>query len=74
VPVLSWLVLRGRCRSCQGPIEDSPLVEVAMPSLFVLSYVLWPLPLKGLGLVPFSAWLVLGACTIGLIAYRFRWS
>jgi prepilin signal peptidase PulO-like enzyme (type II secretory pathway) len=74
VPVLSWLVLRGRCRYCHGPIEDSPLVEIAMPLLFVFSYVWWPFTLQGLGLVQFSVWLGFGVCMIGLIAYEFRWS
>jgi leader peptidase (prepilin peptidase)/N-methyltransferase len=74
VPVLSWLVLRGRCRYCRGPIEDSPLVEIAQPLLFVFSYVWWPVPLHGLGLIQFSVWLGFGACMVGLIAYEFRWS
>lgn len=30
VPVVSWMVLRGRCRSCRGPISiQYPLVELA---------------------------------------------
>ncbi len=36
VPVLSWLVLRGRCRECSAPISRRyPLVEVATAALFV---------------------------------------
>lgn len=35
VPVLSWLVLRGRCRSCGGRISPRyPLAELAMALLF----------------------------------------
>ena len=35
VPVLSWVVLRGRCRSCEEPISiEYPLVEVACGLLF----------------------------------------
>lgn len=36
VPVISWLVLRGRCRSCRTPISARyPLVELATAALFV---------------------------------------
>jgi leader peptidase (prepilin peptidase)/N-methyltransferase len=35
VPVLSWLVLRGRCRACRAPISGRyPLVELATGVLF----------------------------------------
>ena len=35
VPVLSWLLLRGRCRDCAAPIAwRYPLVELAMALLF----------------------------------------
>jgi len=35
VPVLSWLILRGRCRSCSAPISARyPLVEAATAALF----------------------------------------
>src|SRR5215210_1840436 len=35
VPVVSWLVLRGRCRSCGAPISPRyPLVEAATGALF----------------------------------------
>jgi len=35
VPVLSWFVLRGRCRACEEPISvEYPLVEVACGLLF----------------------------------------
>jgi leader peptidase (prepilin peptidase)/N-methyltransferase len=36
IPVLSWLFLRGRCRSCSEPISARyPLVEAATAALFV---------------------------------------
>lgn len=35
IPVVSWLLLRGRCRSCAKPISPRyPLVELATASLF----------------------------------------
>jgi len=37
VPVLGWLVLRGRCRSCHSPISPRyPLVEALTGALFAL--------------------------------------
>ena len=37
VPVLSWLLLRGRCRDCGAPIAwRYPAVELAMAGLFAL--------------------------------------
>lgn len=38
IPVLSWLVLRGRCRSCREPIAFRyPAVELLTASVFALS-------------------------------------
>ncbi len=35
LPVLGWLILRGRCRSCSGPISARyPLVEAGIGLLF----------------------------------------
>jgi leader peptidase (prepilin peptidase)/N-methyltransferase len=35
IPVVSWLVLRGRCRDCQVPISSRyPLIELACGGLF----------------------------------------
>jgi leader peptidase (prepilin peptidase)/N-methyltransferase len=36
IPVLSWLVLRGRCRTCRSPISVRyPLIELITAALFV---------------------------------------
>lgn len=61
VPVLSWLVLRGRCRDCQAPISVRyPLVELGTAVLFVLLTwrfgLVWELP----------AYLYLGAISVAL--------
>jgi leader peptidase (prepilin peptidase) / N-methyltransferase len=49
VPVIGWLVLRGRCYDCKAPISARyPLVEFATGALFVVV----TLRLGGLDLVP----------------------
>ncbi|HUW15815.1 MAG TPA: prepilin peptidase [Actinomycetes bacterium] len=63
VPVVSWLLLRGRCRSCGEPISVRyPLVELGTAALFVLLTVEiglgWALP----------AFLYLGAVGVALAA------
>lgn len=61
VPVLSWLVLRGRCRSCAAPISPRyPLVEAAGAALFAGTALLWgPTPLAAGGALLGLACLVL---------------
>lgn len=49
IPVLSWLLLRGRCKECGGRISlRYPLVEVASAALSVL--VAWQFGLSGQGI------------------------
>lgn len=39
IPVVSWLVLRGKCRYCSVPIPiQNPLVEIATGVLFVVTF------------------------------------
>ncbi len=53
VPILSWLALRGRCRSCKQPISPRyPLVEALMAGLFVLLVWRWPPLDYGAAVVP----------------------
>ena len=41
IPVVSWAVLRGRCRSCRAPISARyPAVELLTAVLFALTFVL----------------------------------
>ncbi len=73
VPVLSWLSLGGKCRYCHKPIPDSPLVELALPALFVLSYLYWPEPLQGVGLFSFIIWLLFLIGFTVLAVYDLKW-
>ncbi|HXE10134.1 MAG TPA: prepilin peptidase [Verrucomicrobiae bacterium] len=74
IPVLSWLMLRGRCRYCHKPISPQyPAVELATAALFAASYIWWPKPWSGAQDVIFCLWLVLLTGLMALIVYDFRW-
>jgi len=46
IPVLSYLILKGRCRSCSALISvQYPIVELLTATLFLCSYLLFPPPL-----------------------------
>jgi leader peptidase (prepilin peptidase)/N-methyltransferase len=61
IPVLSWLLLRGRCRDCREPISPRyPLVEAGTAAVFVLLA-------ASIGLEPeLPAFLYLGAICVAL--------
>jgi leader peptidase (prepilin peptidase)/N-methyltransferase len=63
IPVISWAVLRGRCRSCRAPISARyPSVEALTAVLFALTFLLR----SGLTLsLPFD--LIFVACIIALV-------
>ena len=62
VPIASWIVLRGRCRTCRAAITAAcPLVEAGTALVFVLHY--WQLgwrPLLAVRLLFASSMIVLG--------------
>ena len=62
IPVLSWLILRGKCRACSEPISPRyPAVELLTAFVFVLIY--WQT-----GLTPIlPVYLAFGAAMIALI-------
>ena len=60
IPLLSWAVLRGRCRSCRGRIAwRYPAVELAATALFLLAYLRFGLTVMGIGIMVLS-FLLLG--------------
>lgn len=73
IPVVSWIWLRGKCRYCHKKIDDNPLVELAVPVLFVLSYYCWPSDLVGTNLLQFVLWLVFLVGFVALAVYDLRW-
>lgn len=73
IPIVSWLLLRGRCRYCSYKIEDSPLVELALSVLFVISYWYWPVSVEGQGLFTFVLWILFLVGFLALTVYDLRW-
>ena len=46
IPVVGYLMLTGRCRSCGAPISIRyPIVELLTMGVFVAAYLLYPMPL-----------------------------
>jgi prepilin signal peptidase PulO-like enzyme (type II secretory pathway) len=75
LPVISWLLLRGKCRYCGAPIGNTALVsEITLGLVFVVSYVYWPLgfaPWQALTL--FVLWLLYLVALAVLLIYDARW-
>jgi prepilin signal peptidase PulO-like enzyme (type II secretory pathway) len=68
VPVVAWLVLRGRCRGCDGAISlQYPLVETAIAGVWVATaVVLGPTPLALLSAL-------CSTFAVGALATRWRY-
>ncbi len=74
IPVVSWVLLRGRCRYCQKKIDDSPLMELGLAVVFGMSYAMWPYAItKPIELVLFGAWLLILCIFAVLTVYDFKW-
>lgn len=59
IPVVSWLLLRGRCRKCKAPISAQyPAVELLTGLLFAGCYLMFGLSFEGLKWAVFAALLV----------------
>lgn len=77
IPVLGWLMLRGRCRDCSERIPGfHPLVELVVPALAVLMYwrigETWPL-LPALWMVPLSVALAVVDLRTMIVPTRLVW-
>lgn len=58
IPVLSWLLLRGKCRGCQLPISmQYPLVELVVALGWVACVLAWGLSLEALRVAVFGTML-----------------
>lgn len=75
IPVVSWLMLRGKSRFSGKPIGYFEfLIELAVGIFFVASYVLWPESLTDpWQIAQFVLWLMAGVCLAILFAYDAKW-
>lgn len=74
IPLISWTILKGKCRYCHKKIDDSPLTELAVAVVFVISYIWWPLGFTIAGCVLFALWLTALVILVALFIYDMRWS
>lgn len=75
IPVVSWLVLKGKCRNCHKRIGlFELLIELGVAAFFVISYIFWPFELAtGLEIARFVVWLIAGVILAMLVAYDTKW-
>lgn len=73
IPVISWLMLGGKCRYCKKKIDDSPIVELTTAALFIVSYVAWPYGFTEGGIALFIMWLAALVMLMALAVYDLRW-
>jgi prepilin signal peptidase PulO-like enzyme (type II secretory pathway) len=74
VPVISWILLRGKCRYCHKPIHwQYPVVEVSGAGLFAVSYLLWPYTWSSFGILLFGIWLMCLVLFLALLVYDLKW-
>ncbi len=75
VPVVSWLVLKGKCRYCNNKISwQYPVVEITVMVLGILSYIFWPSSLNNLiGYMQLFTWIGMVAIFVSLSIYDYRW-
>lgn len=75
VPVVSWVLLKGRCRYCKAKIGwQYPIVELAGCGMFALSYAFWPYTVDSVfhGTI-FAVWLLLCVIFLALATYDIKW-
>ena len=75
IPLLSWVILRGRCRYCSQSISwQYPAIELSAAAVFVISYSYWPGGVYGVGdWVLLTTWLATSVGLLALFVYDLRW-
>ena len=75
IPIVSWILLRGRCRYCHLRLSmQHPLVEMTTGFLFVALYLWWPGELAtGADIASFAFWLLYLVGIAMLFLYDLHW-
>lgn len=75
IPVVSWLVLRGKSRFSGKPIGKMEfLLEIGTAAFFIASYMLWQNPLLDpVAIIQFAVWLIAGVGLAILFCYDAKW-
>lgn len=75
LPIVSWVMLSGKCRKCHKPIGYlEPLIEIGVMVFFVLSFMFWPYQLdNALQICRFVIWLVAVVGLAVLFSYDVKW-
>jgi leader peptidase (prepilin peptidase)/N-methyltransferase len=74
LPLVSWIMLRGRCRYCHESIGYfEPLIELLTATAFISSYFFWPLTFNSKGIILFGFWLIILTVLLVLFIYDFKW-
>lgn len=75
IPIVSWLMLRGKSRFSGKPIGwFELLMELGVAAFFVVSYLVWPVALDNpLAVMEFALWLAAGVTLAILFAYDTKW-
>jgi leader peptidase (prepilin peptidase)/N-methyltransferase len=67
IPVVSWLILGGRCRKCKAPISPQyPIVELLTGLLFLVTYLYFGLSIE------FAKWAIFAAIMVVLTITDIR--
>lgn len=76
IPIISWLLLLGKCRKCKGTIGYmEPLIELGVALFFVLSFMFWPYHLTNtLDVLRLIIWMMSGVGLAILFVYDMKWS
>lgn len=75
IPLLSWLIQRGKCRYCNVKLSVAyPLTELFSGALFAASYLFLPYELDvAATIIQFIVWLLALILMVALFVYDLRW-